>query len=182
MNMRDELEAIELAEIDDSSHVGDFVEITLHRVSEITKHLDNQINIGIGISTAVFAFATSVLEKSDYSPALFVMMIFSAVSALAGLLAVHPPAFMRKRDQEESLMYRKKIESFKTAEDYRKAITAASASKEAIWGQYAKEIYNVCKYYYRPKRKLFHLSRQLLFWGIALSLFVFLVTFFVGFN
>ena len=102
-------------------------------------------------------------------------MIFAGASALVGLLAVHPPRFMRKRGQPESLLYKKKIESFSSPAEYEKAVLLAMKTPAKTREQYAIEIYNLCKYYYSPKRKLFHVSRKLLFVGIALSLVTFLI-------
>lgn len=152
-----------------------FIESVLHHIAESTHHLDHQINIVIGISAATFLLSVSMFEKEHGSTPLFFIMIFAGASALVGLLAVHPPSFMRKRGQPESLLYRKKIEGFNSPEEYSKAVETATETPEKTNEQYAIEVYNLCKYYYRPKRKLFHISRKLLFAGIALSLIAFLV-------
>lgn len=156
-----------------------FIDNILDNIAEFTRHLDHQINIVIGISTAMFVLTVSMLEKEPDSIPLFFIMIFSGASALVGLLAVHPPRSMRKHGQPESLLYKKKIESFDSPKEYEKAITAIVATPEKIREQYTIEIYNLCKYYYRPKRKLFHISRKLLFVGIALSLITFLLQIFI---
>jgi hypothetical protein len=160
-------------------HEG-LIESVLEHIADSTQHLDHQINIVIGISAAIFVLTVSMFEKEHGSVSLFLIMIFAGASALVGLLAVHPPRKMRKRDQPESLLYRKKIESFNSSKEYEKAIMAAAATSEKACEQYAIEIYNLCKYYYGPKRKLFHLSRKLLFAGIALSLIAFLLQNFTG--
>lgn len=156
------------------------IESVLVHVAESTHHLDHQINIVIGISAATFVLTVSIFEKEHGTTALFFVMIFAGVSALVGLLAVHPPRFMRKRGQPESLFYRKKIENFDSPKEYEKAVALAMASEGKSREQYAIEIYNLCKYYHRPKRKLFHLSRTFLFIGIALSLVVFIFQAFMG--
>ncbi|MDB5259683.1 MAG: hypothetical protein JWO73_891 [Candidatus Taylorbacteria bacterium] len=155
-----------------------FIEKSLDRITDMVQHLDHQINIVIGISIAIFAFTASIFEKGESLPILF-MMLFSAVAALVGLVAIHPPHSMRKRGQDESLLYRKKIESFSSADDYLKAAQEMTESEEEIDRNYAVETYNLCKFYYRPKRKLFHIARQLLFIGIALSLATFVIELFV---
>jgi hypothetical protein len=169
-----------LPEDESIKHQEGLFEVTLERMSEATQHLDHQTNIVIGISTAIFVFTASLLEKEEASLALFIMMIFAASSSLAGLLAVHPPKYMRKRGQPESLLYRKVVQRFASAKHYEEAVTEAMASPSKIKEQYAIEIYNVSKYYYRPKRKLFHLSRKLLFYGIFLSLITFLLQILIG--
>lgn len=158
----------------------DLIGNTLEYIAEFIRHLDHQINIVIGISTATFLLAVSIFEKEQGSLALFLIMICAGGSALVGLLAVHPPHFMAKRGQPESLLYRKKIQSFESFKEYEQAVVEAMTSPEKTREQYAIEVYNLCKYYYRPKRILFHISRKLLFVGIALSLTMFLAHFFVG--
>ncbi|MEI8174392.1 MAG: Pycsar system effector family protein [bacterium] len=151
----------------------------LEHIAESTQHLDHQINIVIGISAATFVLTSSMFEKESDNLALFLIMVFAGASALVGLLAVHPPRYMRKRGQPESLLYRKKIESFDSPKEYEKAAAEAMESPEKTREQYSIEVYNLCKYYYRPKRKLFHISRKLLFIGIFLSLFIFIIHFII---
>jgi len=155
------------------------IESIFEHISEHTQHLDHQINIVIGISAATFVLTSSMFEKESDSLALFFIMICAGASALIGLLAVHPPHFMRKRGQPESLLYRKKIESFESPEAFEMATKEAMSTPEKTREQYAIEVYNLCKYYYRPKRKLFHASRKLLFIGIFLSLFTFVIQFLI---
>ncbi len=155
------------------------IESVLEHIAESTQHLDHQINIVIGISAATFVLTSSMFEKESDNLALFLIMVFAGASALVGLLAVHPPRYMRKRGQPESLLYRKKIESFDSPKEYEKAAAEAMESPEKTREQYSIEVYNLCKYYYRPKRKLFHISRKLLFIGIFLSLFIFIIHFII---
>jgi hypothetical protein len=70
---------------------------------------------------------------------------------------------LRKRNQEESLMYNKKVSSLKSANEYAKQLGYSMEDEKNITEQFAIEIYNLCKYCYRPKRELFNLSRNLLF-------------------
>jgi hypothetical protein len=165
-------------EKEDDKHEN-LIESVLHHVSESTRHLDHQINIVIGISAATFLLSVSMFEKEHENVPLLFIMIFAGASALVGLLAVHPPRGMRKRGQPESLLYRKKIESFASPKEYEEAVAEAMSSPEKTREQYAIEVYNLCKYYYGPKRKLFHISRKLLFMGIALSLAAFLLQVFL---
>jgi hypothetical protein len=160
---------------DEEAKGGSLVESALVHIAESVRHLDHQINIVIGISAAIFVLSASIFEKEHGSVPLFFVMIFAGASALVGLLAVHPPRGMRKRGQSESLLYRKKIEEFDSPKAYAEAVKEAMNAPKKIEEEYATEVYNLCKYYYRPKRKLFHLSRKLLFAGIALSLLTFLI-------
>ncbi len=178
--MEESFHATHLPEEKVTDKHGNLIESALNHIAESTQHLDHQINIVIGISAATFLLSVSILEKEPKNLPLFFIMIFAGVSALTGLLAVHPPHFMRKRGQPESLLYRKKIESFSSPSEYEKAVIEAMTTSKKTREQYAIEVYNLCKYYYRPKRQLFHISRKLLFLGIAVSLAVFLFQVFTG--
>ncbi len=92
----------------------------------------------------------------------------AGISALVALFAVHPPRFMRKRGQKESLLYNKNISSFSSFKEYAQEIKKVTTDKDAMIEQYAIEIYNLARYYYNPKRKLFHLSRNILIIGFIL--------------
>lgn len=129
-----------------------------------------QINIIIGISIAVFTFSISRISAGDESIPLYIVGACSALSAIAGLYAIHPPKFMRKRGQSESLLYNKTITGAKSAENYQKQLENVIGNSDEIVRQYALEIYNMAAYYYRPKRDLFKLSRNLFLAGIILGL------------
>lgn len=152
-----------------------FLEITLDRISEMCQHLDHVTNILIGISVAVFLFSASELQQHHDDVALIIIAVAAGLSALVGLLAIHPPRFMRKQGQTESLAYNKIIASFENAAAYEAALKEVTHDEAAVEHQYATEIYNLSRYYYRPKKILFHFARTILFVGIALSLASFLL-------
>lgn len=153
-----------------------FLDGLLSRAYDFAQHLDNQTSILVGVSSAIFVFSLSLVVEQNGSRPFLILGIFAGCAALVGLFAVHPPKFMRKRGQEESLMYNKSIASFASSADYGDALEKIVDDKNAVIHEYAKEIYNVSKFYYRPKRKLFHLSRNILLAGIVLSLCVFLLS------
>lgn len=161
----------------DSAHPksAEFVTSILERMTEMTEHSDHQLNILIGLSTAVFVFSAAGFEQSPNNIPLLIMAVFSAASSLVGLLAVHPPRGMRKTGQPESLMYNKKIASYPSADEYAKDLKQTAVEPEKILAEYAREIYNLAKYYYRPKRRLFQLSRRILFLGVTFALVSFLL-------
>ncbi|MEK7510215.1 MAG: hypothetical protein AAB567_01490 [Patescibacteria group bacterium] len=153
-----------------------FLDGLLEKSYEFAQHLDAQTNILVGVSTAIFLFSLSAF-LGDHPRILFLVLgFFSGLSSLIGLFAIHPPKFMRKRGQEESLMYNKKIASFLSAEEYGRELGKILDDGRAVTQQYATEIYNVAKYYYRPKRRLFHWSRNILIAGIFFSLLSFLIS------
>ena len=141
----------------------------LEKLNSSVRHLDTQTNILIGLSSAIFAIATSQLTRGEiiFKTPLLLLAIFSALAAITGIFAVHPPRFMRKRGQEESLFYQKEIEGFVSPAAYAVALEKKMGDIPAITEEYAKEIWNIARYYYRPKRKLFNLARNLLLWGIV---------------
>jgi hypothetical protein len=165
---------IELPQTHEKNHSTGLAETVLEKLNDITQHLDHQANILIGVSSGIFVFSAAGYEK-EHSLALLIMTVFAGVAALVGLLAIHPPRSMRKRGQTESLLYNKKIAGYSSAEAYAKDLKKASHSSEQTFEQYTIEVYNLCKYYYRPKRKLFHLAREIFFVGIIFSLTVFLI-------
>lgn len=140
------------------------------KASRFVQHLDMQINVIIGISMAVFAFSVSRISGGDSSAALYILNACSALSAITGLYAIHPPKFMRKRGQSESLLYNKTITEAKSAENYRQQLEKVVGMPDEILRQYALEIFNMATYYYRPKRDLFKLARNLFLAGIVLGL------------
>jgi len=76
-------------------------------------------------------------------------------------------------------MYNKNIGNFHSPAIYQKQLEKIFESREAILKQYSMEIYNLAKYYYQPKRKIFKLSRNILLTGIILSLLISILSFFL---
>jgi len=148
---------------------------TLDRATVFAQHIDRQTNILIGISSAIFLFTAGWIQSGEAELFLIILAIFAGLSSLAALFAIHPTRFMRKRGQEESLLYNKKIVSFEFAKDYGSQLDEISLDRDKMIEQYSLEIYNLYKYYYRPKRKLFNLSRNILICGVFVGLLVFVV-------
>src|SRR3989344_2796170 len=139
--------------------VVNFLSTMLEKRSTLINHLDTQINLLIGINSAIFIFSLSRFLDDKGDLPMLVISFFAGLSTLIALVAVHPPKLTRKRGQEESLMYNKKILSFPSSSKYEKELFDAVSDKKKIVNQYALEIYNITKYYYRPKRGLFNLAR-----------------------
>lgn len=143
----------------------------MQKASDFVRHFDSQTNVLISISLAIFLFSTSkIYEYGPTSFPLLILAVFAALSALAGLYAIHPPRWMRKQRQTESIIYNKKVVSFSSALEYQEALREVVKDREKVFEEYATEIYNMYKYYYRPKRNLFNISRNLLLTGVLLSL------------
>ena len=139
----------------------------LEKTDAFVRHIDAQVNILVGLSSAIFLLSVREVDLSDLSS--LTLVIFSGLAVIIALFAVHPPKFMRKQHQSESLFYNKKITSFPNAQDYADAVNKLVGDSDAIVREYSGEIYNSYKYYYRPKRKLFVWSRNSLLLGVILS-------------
>lgn len=148
----------------------EFMKLAIHKVRTMTQHLDNQINIIIGISTAVLVYSVS---KFDSSQSIFFILLalFSGVATLIGLVAIHPFKFLRKRGgRDESITYNKKVTSFPEPEGYAKELMEFLKDPDKIMEDLAFDIYNTYKYYYQPKRKMYSITRNVFVAGIMVAL------------
>lgn len=137
------------------------------------RHIDSQANILIGICGGLLIFSlTQRSSSTDIEIALYTLAFFAGLAALSALLSVHPPRSLRKQGQKESVLYHRAVSSYRTANAYAKKLAAILGDQKAINEQYSREIYNIYKYTYGPKRKFFNLGRNLLFAGIVLSLLI----------
>lgn len=142
------------------------------KIGTMTEHIDNQVNILIGISSAIFLFSVNGYISYSRYPIL-ILAIFAAASTCVGLVAIHPFRFMRKRGSVESIMYGKKVTGCKDASEYEEILQETMDSRDKIIHEYSIEIYNRHKYYYQPKRRLYTLTRNVLMLGIILSIVTF---------
>lgn len=161
--------------IDDNDAVINFFEGQMHKALTFITHFDVQANILIGINTAMIGISLVSINSGYFVVSMSALAFFSTLSLIGSLYTVHPPKFLRKDNQAESLFYNKKINSFATPVDYAQALTGILSNREELVLNYSTEIYNMYKYSYRPKRNLFKLSRNLLMVGILLWLIIFLV-------
>lgn len=161
--------------INDQLTVVEYLGDILDGARQNALSIDAQINILVGFSTALFLFAISRLHHSIDDIAFMIAAVMSALSAIVALIAIHPPRFTRKRGQEESLIYNREIVTFKHSRAYAAELFKTLKDERAVAQQYAIEIYNLYRFYYRPKRQLFHLARNILLAGIILSAFAFVL-------
>ncbi|HKC04251.1 MAG TPA: hypothetical protein VKC54_00025 [Patescibacteria group bacterium] len=147
----------------------------LQKINGNTEHIDIQINNIVILASALFAFsATGYLSGSPgIHLYLLILALFSSLSAVVGLIALNPPSFFDKRGQKDSKLYTHGISTYKSSEEYYLAIKIMLADRKKTVEQYALEIYNLSKFLYLPKRKLFNLSRNILIFGFLLSLVFF---------
>jgi hypothetical protein len=161
--------------IEDNSALMRFFEGVMTKATTFVMHFDTQANILIGINLAVLGISLSSINGGNHEVPLYFVTFFSFLSLICSLYTIHPPSFLRKRGQKESLFYNKKINSFSSPEEYSKAIVETLNNKDDLILNYSTEIYNLYKYSYRPKRNLFKISRNLLMIGIFSGLIVLVV-------
>lgn len=162
--------------ITDHLTVVEFLGDILEGARENAINIDHQINILIGFCVAIFLFAVSELKHNAYELSFLIMAVMAAVASLIALLAVHPPRFSRKRGQAESFIYNKEITSLRRGPEYVQKLRDILGHRGRVEEQYGLEIYNLYRYYYRPKRRMFHWARNMLLGGLGLSLVSFIVT------
>ncbi len=145
------------------------------KARQMVQHVDAQTNVLIAFSSAIFVYSISQVREREFEISYLVLALFSGASTLVSLFAIHPPRFLRKRGQHESVMYNHMIAKLASADMYAAELARTLASRDAMIAEYAKEIYNLCKLYYRPKRELFKLARHVLLMGMGAAFFTFLI-------
>lgn len=150
-----------------------FLDGLSNKIIERTRNIDSQSNVLIGLSTGIFLLAINEMMNSErLHITLSLVAFFSALSAIVALLAIRPPSFMVLKGQKQSLLYTQKIANFSSAKKYATELKKILKRDEDIFHQYAIEIYNLSKYYYRPKRMLFAISRNIFLFGVISSLII----------
>ena len=163
-----------LKDVTEQFDTTQFLDSILEKSTVLSSRIDDQLNILLGLGTAIFIFSAA---KMNWTADLWWVILgcFSAISTIVGLFAIHPPRFVTQVGQHESVMYNKNITGkFRNSQEYGEKLIEVISSKREVVHQYATEIYNVYKYYYGPKRRLFKLARLVLAMGIALALILFL--------
>lgn len=167
--------------IDDTDDVVDpgaairFLNYIANKVTTLIAAIDTQVNILVGTSAAIFVFATSRVAGENTSFSSLILSIFAGLATIICLLAVHPPRIFRGRQGAEGLMNIHGIEKYADEAAYAKELKKVVEDKDKIVDQYSFEIYKRAKYYYRPKRRLYRLARNILLLGIIFGLLGYLI-------
>ncbi len=141
------------------------------KIIERTRNIDTQSNILVGLGTGIFILAINeIMSTNHFHVTLTLVAFFSALTAIIALCSIRPPGIMVKRGQEQSLLFTQKIADFPSAKKYSLELKKILKRDEEIFHQYSIEIYNLSKYYYRPKRKLFAIARNVFLLGVFSSL------------
>ena len=139
----------------------------------LVNHFDQQTNILIAINVAILAISLSNIRFGAHDLSFGTLGILSALSIVVGLFAIHPPKKMRGRQGNEDVFYNKRI--VREGEiGFAETIKNTLATEDEIVAQYSKYFFNMLKHFYRPKRKLFKLSRGLLMLGIIAGLILYI--------
>lgn len=151
----------------------DFYDTALERADDLIKQIDIQSNMIIFVSLGLFAFTWNRYSIVGNHLYLLILGLVCSFSATLALMSVHPPRSMRKKGQEESLIYNKKVTGFLDGPEYFQAVRDEIKTNSDVAKQFATETFNLYKYVYQPKRWLFKLSRNVLLWGISISIIIF---------
>lgn len=167
-----------LKEIKEFKHEIDDVFVlneNLQKINQNAEHIDTQTNNLVILSSALFAFsATGFLStNSQVHFYLLILALFSSLSAITGLLALNPPEIFIGKRRAHSKFYSPGIAGYKSAEEYFESLKAMLADEKKTIEEYSLEIYNLAKFSYIPKRRLFNASRNILIAGFLLSLVLF---------
>lgn len=160
-------------EITDDGAIAKYLATFIEKSQQMAQALDTQINILIGIALAVFAFISSQF-LTTHNVGYLTASIFVALSAVASLVAIHPPKFFRKKvkgyEKKKSSLFAASIAEYSSSTEYAVELIKAVKSRTIIMEQCAIDIYNISTYYYLPKRKLFILSRNLFLIGVMIGI------------
>lgn len=161
-----------MKQINENNKIFDTLKLCMEKTNSNARYIDSQVNILLGISSAVFIYSIS---KASENSAFFIMGLLSAIASIISILAIHPPRFIRGTGGLKTIFYNKTISNFNSSNDYKNEIIKISQNKDKLIEQFTNEIYNLSKYYYQPKRKLFHFARNVFLAGILLGLVFFII-------
>lgn len=156
----------------------EFLEGVLKRNYDYAQQLDTYASIMIALSSAIFIFSFSELRE-ERSLFWMILGVATGIATIMALLIVRPPRPLRKRGQEESIMYSRRIIDYGSWQEYSQRLRTTLASRDEVINQYGKEIYNLTKYYYLPKKLLFKITKIVLLAGMSVSLTLFLLEYFL---
>lgn len=147
----------------------------IDKANSMVQHIDDQTNILTGVGTAIFVFAAARYDSAGNKLVFLLLGTFAALSAITSLFALHPPRFMRKKGQAESLIFPSNIARMSSVDSYVIAIAETVRSQAKVVEECSTELYNISRYYYLPKRKLYRIARNLLMFGIIIALVTFVL-------
>lgn len=147
------------------------------KIIDSTRTIDNHANVMVGLNTAVFALVISMLFEAEHLQlTMAVIAMFSVMSAVSAVFAIRlPHVIITKKKHHKSLFHARRIAEYDCAETYAKALHKVMHDEESLFVEYAREAYNLSRYYYMPKRRMLTWSRYFFIFGVVMSSVVLMV-------
>lgn len=156
--------------IDDVQGKVAYLQGLTEKIIDSTRTIDNHANVMVGLNTAIFALVISMLfEKETLRMTMGVIALFSAASAVAAIFAIRLPRIVARKGHTMSLFHTRRIAQYESAEHYARALQKNLRSDDDVFTEYAREAYNLSKYYYIPKRRMLTWSRYFFLFGVITS-------------
>ena len=146
-----------------------FLLMGVQKARDLGNSIDQQINILVGISSAIFLYSISQYV-AYHELAHLSLTLFMGLAMLLSIITIHPFRWMRRRGQKESVFYNRFVVKQESPVEYGKILDAVVVNRDALINEYATEVYNLYKYYYRPKRDLYLQTRNVFSLGIVLTI------------
>ncbi len=148
----------------------------LQRTLGAVRHIDTKANFLLGISSVLFAYTYSNIAGSATLAPLMILNVSSGFSMLFSLFTIQPPRCIRSKGQELRIMFPGHISGFVSQEEFTKAFLESARDEKTMFEEISKEIYNLSRFYFALKYKLFAISRNILIAGVLVSMIVYCVT------
>lgn len=156
--------------VDELQGKGAYLQGLTEKIIDATRTIDNHANVMVGINMAIVVLIISMLfDVNHLKLTMGVVAIFSALSAISAVFAIRLPHALSSQKHPESLFYARKIASFDCADDYAHVLRKTITNDDDLFREYAREAYNLSKYYYIPKRRMLTCSRYLFLFGVMSS-------------
>ncbi len=145
-----------------------FLTDILRKQTALRNQIESRANITIGFSTAILAFTLSQSLQGKTNTGLIIILSFSILALLSGLLALKPLQLFTSKGQAQSVFYHTAIAKQDLA-TYTKKLKDITNSEQKVLEQYALEIHNMTYHSIRIKKFLSNLSIKLLVSGIIIG-------------
>lgn len=154
-------------------------EILISMLNKILKKQESQwfnyetrASIILAFSASIFVLIAKDLFENNNHHLKISIVVFAftlLIVIILSLLTIRPLKFLRKKNQEESLMYAGRIKKM-GKEKYTQELIKMTGNKEKIIEEYAMEIYNLVTYAIAPRKKMFRMIIPTIIIGLSLGL------------
>jgi hypothetical protein len=157
-------------EIDELQGKVAYLQSLTEKIIDSTRTIDNHANVMVGLNTAIFALVMSMLFEADHLKlTMGIVALFSLLSAIAAVFAIRLPRLFSRKNYPMSLFHTRRIAQFDSADQYAQELRNVIQSDGSLFAEYAREAYNLSKYYYTPKRRMLTWSRYFFLFGVITS-------------